>query len=158
LVCTRTELPSSGRTTDSGSPVVAGAIEPSSSSSRSYRSSPVYDHALLALDLVGVEAGVAEHVDEHVERDVARLGGALDVVAGQLLAGERVELAADRVDLGRDVTRGRPPLRALEEHVLGEVGDAALLAPLVARAGGEHHEARHRLRVVHRRRQHPCAV
>ena len=29
------------------------------------------DHALLALDLLGVEAGVAEHVDEHVERGVA---------------------------------------------------------------------------------------
>ena len=29
------------------------------------------DHALLALDLLRVEAGVAEHVDEHVERRVA---------------------------------------------------------------------------------------
>ena len=31
------------------------------------------DHALLALDLLGVELRVAQHVDEHVERDVARL-------------------------------------------------------------------------------------
>ncbi len=116
------------------------------------------DHALLALDLVGVEAGVAEHVDEHVERDVARLGGALDVVARELLARERVELAADRVDLRGDRTRRGPPLGSLEEHVLGEVGDATLLAALVAGAGGEHHEARDGLRVVHRRRDEPRPV
>ena len=116
------------------------------------------DHALLAVDLVGVEARVAEHVDEHVERDVARLGRALHVVAGELLAREGVELPTDRVDLGRDVPRRRPPLRALEEHVLGEVGDPALLAPLVARAGCEHHEARDGLGVVHRRGQHAGAV
>ena len=67
------------------------------------------DHALLALDLVGVEARVAEHVHEDVERDVARLGRALDVVRGHLLAGEGVELAPDRVDLRRDVARGGPP-------------------------------------------------
>ena len=35
------------------------------------------------------------------------LGGALDVVAGVLLAGEGVELAADAVDLGGDVLGGR---------------------------------------------------
>ena len=100
------------------------------------------DHALLALDLVGVEARVAEHVDEHVERDVAGLGGALHVVAGELLAGERVELPADRVDLGRDVPRRRTALGALEEHVLGEVRDPTLRPPLVARARCVHEEAR----------------
>ena len=83
------------------------------------------DHALLAVDLLGVESRVADHVDEHVERDVAGARGALDVVARVLLAGERVELAADPVDLGRDVARRRAPLGALEEHVLGEMGDAA---------------------------------
>ena len=30
------------------------------------------DDALLAVDLLGVEPRVAQHVDEHVERDVAR--------------------------------------------------------------------------------------
>ena len=76
----------------------------------------------------GVELRVAEHVDDHVERDVAVLGRALDVVPRVLLARERVELAADRVDLAGDVARGRPPLRALEEHVLREVRDPARLA------------------------------
>ncbi len=116
------------------------------------------DHALLALDLLGVEARVADHVDEHVERHVAGAGGALDVVARVLLAGEGVELAADPVDLGRDVARRRAPLGALEEHVLGEVGDAADLGRLVARAGREHDEARDRLRLRHRRREHANAV
>ena len=116
------------------------------------------DHALLALDLLGVEARVAQHVDEHVERDVAMLGRALDVVGGVLLAGERVELAADRVDLACDVARARPALRALEEHVLGEVRDAVRLRRLVARACGEHDHAGDRLRLRHRRGQHAQAV
>ena len=116
------------------------------------------DHALLALDLVRVEAGVAQHVDEHVERRVARLGRATDVVAGVLLAGEGVELAADRVDLAGDVTRGRAPLGPLEEHVLGEVRDPVRLGCFVARAGRQHHDARHGLRVRHRRGQDPQAV
>ena len=116
------------------------------------------DHALLAVDLLGVEARVAQHVDEHVERDVAALARAAHVVARDLLAGERVELAADRVDLRRDVARRRAPLRPLEEHVLGEVRDAVRLARLVARAGGEHDEARDRLSLLHRRGQDAQAV
>ena len=116
------------------------------------------DHALLALDLLGVEARVAEHVDEHVERRVAGLGGAADVVARVLLAREGVELAADRVDLAGDVARSRPPLGSLEEHVLGEVRDPVRLCRLVARAGGEHDEARDRLGVRHRRGQDAQAV
>ena len=116
------------------------------------------DHALLAVDLLGVEAGVPQHVRDHVERDVAVLGRALDVIGGVLLARERVELAADRVDLACDVARARPPLRALEEHVLGEVRDAVRVRRLVARAGGEHHHAGNRLRLWHRRRQHAQPV
>src|SRR5881392_2984931 len=85
------------------------------------------DDALLALDLLLGELGVAEHVDEHVERRVAELGGALDVVARVLLAGEGVELASDPVHLGPDLACGRAPFRALEEHVLGEMRDPARL-------------------------------
>ena len=57
----------------------------------------------------------------------------LDVVAGVFLGGEGVELAADRVDRLGDVF-GRPRRRALEEHVLDEMGDAAALGRFVARA------------------------
>ena len=113
------------------------------------------DHALLAVDLLRVELRVPEHVDEDVERDRPVLAGAADVVARVLLAGEGVELAADAVDLVADVARGRAALRALEEHVLGEVGDAARVRSLVARAGGEHDEAGDRLGVTHRRGQQP---
>ena len=56
------------------------------------------------------------------------------------------------------VARRRPPLGALEEHVLGEMGDAADVRGLVARAGGEHDEARDGLGLRHRRRQHADAV
>ena len=116
------------------------------------------DHALLAVDLLGVEARVAQHVDEHVECDVAALGGAAHVVAGDLLARERVELAPDRIDLRGDVARRRASLCPLEEHVLGEVGDPVRLGRLVARAGGEHDEARDGLGLLHRRSQHAEAV
>ena len=105
------------------------------------------DHALLPLDLVRGEAGIAEHVDEDVERDVAVLGRALDVVRRVLLAGEGVELAADRVDLTGDLAGAGPPFGALEEHVLREVSDPVRLGRLVAGAGGEHDHHRHRLPV-----------
>ena len=116
------------------------------------------DDALLALDLLGVEPRVAEHVDEDVERHVAVLGGALDVVAGVLLAGEGVELAADGVDLSGDLARCRAPLGALEEHVLGEVGDPVRVLGLVAGARREHDEAGHRLGLRHRGGDHPEPV
>jgi hypothetical protein len=57
----------------------------------------------------------------------------LRVVAGVLLAGERVQHAADRVDLLGDRGRGAP-LRPLEEEVLEEVRYPGLLVALVARA------------------------
>ena len=116
------------------------------------------DHTLLAVDLLRVEGRVAEHVDEDVERDVARLGGALDVVPGQLLARAGVELAADPVDLGGDVAGRGPALGALEEHVLGEVGDPVRLLRLVAGARGEHDEAGDGLRLAHRGCHDPKAV
>ena len=101
---------------------------------------------------------MAQHVDEDVERDLAVFPRAPDVVPGVLLAREGVELAADAVDLVTDVPRGGPLLRALEEHVLGEVRDPAGLGGLVARAGGEHDETGDRLGVIHRRGQEPEAV
>jgi len=116
------------------------------------------NHALLLLDLGLVEARGEEHVGEHVESHVPRFRAAADVVAGQLLAGERVELAADRVDLGRDRPRRRSLLGALEEHVLGEVSDAFRLRRLVPRSRGEHDEARHRAHLREGRGDHSHAV
>ena len=116
------------------------------------------DHALFLLDLGRVETRVTEHVDEHVQRDVSCLRRALDVVAGDLLAGEGVELATDRVDLRRDRARRRAALGPLEEHVLGEVRDALRRLGLVARSGGEHHEACDRRHLGHRCGQDADAV
>jgi hypothetical protein len=116
------------------------------------------DDALLAVDLLRLEARVADHVDEHVERDVPVLRRAADVVARVLLAGERVELAADAVDLAGDRACRRPPLRALEEHVLGEVRDPVRLGALVAGAGRVHEHAGDGLRLRHRRREQADAV
>src|SRR5207237_8781003 len=50
------------------------------------------DHALLALDLGALELRVAEHVDEDVQRLLAVVGCAPDVVAGIRLAREGVKL------------------------------------------------------------------
>ena len=75
-----------------------------------------------------LNAGLHDDVGQDVDRERQVLVEHLDVVAGVFLRGERVELAADRVDRLRDVLR-RPRRRALEEHVLDEVRDAALARP-----------------------------
>ena len=74
-------------------------------------------------------------IGQHVDRDRQMLVEDLDVVAGVFLRGEGVEMAAERVDLLGDVFGGAEP-GALEEHVLHEMRDAAVLDWLVARARG----------------------
>ena len=95
------------------------------------------DHALLALELFGIELRVEKHVGQDVERSRCVGGRALDVVRGHLLARKSVELATDAVDLGRDVACRWAALRTLKQHVLGEVGDACRRGLLAARAGGD---------------------
>ena len=79
----------------------------------------------------GAERRVHDDVGEDVEGERQMLVEHLDVVAGVFLRRERVQLAADGVDGLGDVL-GRSRRGALEEHVLDEVGDAALLRGLVA--------------------------
>ena len=62
----------------------------------------------------------------------------LDVVARVFLGREGVELAADRIDRLRDVL-GRSGGRALEQHVLDEMRDAAALGGFVPRAARQPH-------------------
>ena len=61
------------------------------------------DDLLLALDVLGAERRVADDVGEDVDRERQVLVEHLDVVARVFLRGERVELAADRIDRLRDV-------------------------------------------------------
>jgi hypothetical protein len=99
------------------------------------------DDAPLGLELVGVdEAGgdhVGEHVDGHAEVAIADLG----VVAGVLLGGDGVVLAAHGVEGHGDVER-RTGRRALEEEVLEEVRRPQVARLLVAGADGHPHADR----------------
>ena len=64
------------------------------------------DDLLLALDVVRAECRIPDDVGEDVDGQRQMLVEHLDVVAGVFLRGERVELAADRIDLLRDVFGG----------------------------------------------------
>jgi hypothetical protein len=94
------------------------------------------DNFLLALDVVRRERRVEDDVGKDVERQRQMLVEDLDVVARVFLRGKSVELSADRVDRLGDVFR-TPGRRALEQHVLHEVSDTALLGRFVARSAGQ---------------------
>ena len=73
------------------------------------------DHLLLAPDLFLDERRTHDDVRQQLDGERQVLVEHLDVVAGVLLRGERVELPADRVDRLRDVL-GRPvsvPLKSM---------------------------------------------
>ena len=107
------------------------------------------DDFLLALDVDVVERGAQDDVGQDVDGDRQVLVEHLHVVARVFLGGERVELAANRIDRLRDVF-GRARGRALEQHVLDEVRDAALFVRLVARAARQPHTEADRAHVAHR--------
>ena len=108
------------------------------------------DHLLLAPDLFLDKRRTHDDVREQLDGERQVLVEHFDVVARVLLRGERVELAANRIDRLRDVF-GRPRIGALEEHVLDEMRDAGLRIGLVARparqphADGDGPHVRHRL-------------
>ena len=107
------------------------------------------DDAALALDLVRHEQRGVVHVGEHVERDVEVVARDLGVVERGLAVGAGVEDAADGLDGAGDHLRLGALLRALEEHVLQEVGgpgDVVVLVPgprADEDAGGDGADVRH---------------
>ncbi|MNC85040.1 hypothetical protein D3C83_06120 [compost metagenome] len=115
------------------------------------------DHLLLALDVFGAERRVHDDVRQDLDRQRQVLVEHLDVIAGVLLRGEGVHLAADRINRLRDVF-GRARGGALEEHVLDEMRDAALLLRLVPGAAREPHADADRPNVRHPLREKTEAI
>ncbi len=90
----------------------------------------------------------AEHVRHHVERDRQVVVEHARVDERRVLRGRRVQLGAELVEQLGD--RGRVvPGAALEQHVLDEVREPALVAALVARAGVDPEADRDRAHALH---------
>ena len=116
------------------------------------------DDPLLFLQLGRFEQGRLDHVRQQVESQLGVAAGHLGVVGGQLLVRDGVENPAHALDRLGDALGARVAPRALEEHVLHQVGDALLLGRLVAGAGAEVEGDRHRAGVGHRGDQHAQPV
>ena len=82
--------------------------------------------------LVEDEVGHPVRLERHHRREV--LLGDILVVGGDVVGGEGVLVAADRVDHLREFALGMG-LRALEHQVLEEMGDTRFARPLVGGAG-----------------------
>ena len=92
------------------------------------------DAALVFHVLLG-EFAVEEHIAQDVQRLLEMGVQAAGVEAGQLLGGEGVDLAADGVHAPRQLLGGAG-VRALEEHMLDEVGGTVFGGLFVPGAGG----------------------
>jgi hypothetical protein len=115
------------------------------------------NHAALALDLRRGEDRVEHQVSEYIQRNGHVFGQRLDVEADGFLAGEGVQVAANRIHLAGNVLRGAGAC-ALEEHVLHKMGDAVGLRRLAAGAGFDPHAHGHRTHVLHALGQNDQAV
>ncbi len=103
------------------------------------------DDALFAFEVALGKVWVQDEVAQDVERRGHVLIEYLDVEADAFLAGEGVQVAADRVDLAGDILCGAAG-GAFEDHVLDEVRQPVLFGGLVARAAvdpGAHGDAAH---------------
>ena len=92
--------------------------------------------AALHLHVVVGEAGMKNQVGEKVERHVDLLVQDVCVEGGVLLAGERVDVPAEKIDEERDL-RGRSGLGALEHEMLEKVGCPAVLFRLRGRPAAQ---------------------
>ncbi len=92
------------------------------------------DDAALAADVIGIEHRIQHQVAEHLHGDGHVLVQHLDVEADTLLGGKSVHVAADGIDLARDLLR-TAVLGPLEHHVLDEVRDAVPLQVFVPGPG-----------------------
>ena len=116
----------------------------------------LFEHDLALLVEVG-ERGPRDHLGDDLERLVEVLVQEPRVDQRVLLGGRRVGLGAHVVEDVRDVGR-RVLVRALEDQVLDEVGDAAELDRLEPGAGGDPDPEGHRAHAVHALGGHSQAV
>src|SRR6266849_1652818 len=89
------------------------------------------DDLALLLHVFGVEFRAQHEVGDHVEGDGQMLVKNLGVEADLFLGGESVKHAPHGIHFAGDGFRGAP-LRALENHVLHEVGQAVLFGNFAA--------------------------
>ena len=90
-------------------------------------------HLDLARDLVRIEERVEDRVAEHVDSGRERVRGRGGVVDGHVVRRVGVDPPARALDLSGDLAEPAP-LGALEQHVLVEMGEAALVVALVGGA------------------------
>ncbi len=115
------------------------------------------NHAALALDVGQRKGGVQHQVGQDVQRDRHVVCERLDVEADGLLAGEGVQVAADRIHLARNALR-RARTRALEEHVLHKMRDTVDLRGFAARARLDPDAHGHGAQIIHALGQDDQAV
>ena len=106
------------------------------------------DHRAFLGHFMFVKDGVVDHIEDDLRAffDVGADG--LDVIAGRLLAGERVHLSADFIHIFRDLS-GVSLFGPLEHHMLDEVGYAGIFSGLVAGAGFDPNAESSRLHIIY---------
>ena len=104
--------------------------------------------AALLRDIASIENGMKYEIGEDVEGERKMLIEDFDVEADAFLRRERIHIAADGIDLARNVFGGAR-FRALEHHVLDKMRNAIPFGIFVARAGLEPDADRDRADVRH---------
>ncbi len=92
------------------------------------------NHMLLAFQLVRVELGIGQNVGKEFYRQRHVCAENACIECGCLDAGRSVDLTADILDIGRNLT-GTAFGRSLERHVLQKMRNTVLILILIARSG-----------------------
>ena len=116
------------------------------------------DHRALPLDLALLQQRMLHAVGQHIHRQRQPVVGHAIPERRQLPCGVRIQRSARALDCRRNSRRLRPPLRALEQHVLEIVRKPQRAPRLVAAAHPHVGRQRRRLRVRHRRHRDPQPV
>jgi hypothetical protein len=89
------------------------------------------DHVPFRFEIALPEERAAYQVGKDLERQRQIGIEHMSLIAGVIPAGEGIETASTDLELQGELARA-PPLGALEDHVLEEVGDTHLAAPFVS--------------------------